>query len=209
MATTTTSQAYQVILNDPSRNHTSPTLTTNLVLTSIPKPIPGPGEVLIRLRAAALNYRDLLVLANNPQYPVETVAGLVPLCDGAGEIESTGPDSVWAECIGQGVVLVINQGWIDGDDLSAYTIDGTLGAGRLDGTLAQYAVVRDDLVVKKPANMSFEEAAAMPACATSAIHALDAVKIEKGMTVLAQGTGGVSSFVILVSHPPQIYCPSC
>jgi NADPH:quinone reductase-like Zn-dependent oxidoreductase len=204
MTTITSSQAYHVILNDPSRDHTSPTLTNNLFLTSVPKPVPGPGEVLVRLRAAALNYRDLMVLANNPLYPVETVSGLVPLCDGAGEIESTGPNSVWEDSIGQGVVLVINQGWLNGDDFSAYTIDKTLGAGALDGTLRQYVVVRDDLIVKKPANLSFEEAAAIPACAATAIHALDAVKIQKGTTVVAQGTGGVSSFVILVSNSAWI-----
>jgi NADPH:quinone reductase-like Zn-dependent oxidoreductase len=196
---TTTSQAYQVIPADQARDPASPTLLNNLVLTSVSTPIPGPGEVLVRLHAAGLNYRDLLVLANSPRYPVETIPGLIPACDGSGEIVSTGPNSKWSDSIGQGVVLVVNGGWLEGDDLTLYNVAATLGAGSVDGSLAQYRVIKDQLIVKKPANLGFEESAALCGCASTALHALDAIKIQKGTTVLTQGTGGVSSFVIQVS----------
>jgi NADPH:quinone reductase-like Zn-dependent oxidoreductase len=193
-----TSEAYQIWLNDKSRDHLSPTYLSNLVLVTVPKPVPGPGEVLVRIRAAALNYRDLLVLVNSPRYPAVTKSGLVPVADGSGTIESVGPDSTWASSIGEGVILVSNRGWIDGDDPTQYTITGTLGAGDYDGTLRQYAVVKDELLIKKPKNLSFEEAAAIVAASGTAIHVLDAVDVIRGTTVLTQGTGGVSSFVIQV-----------
>jgi NADPH:quinone reductase-like Zn-dependent oxidoreductase len=204
MATSGSSQAYQIVLNDQSRDPASPTIFSNLTIATVTKPVPGPGEVLVRIRAAGLNYRDLMVLANHPHYPVETIPGLIPLCDGAGEIVSTGSASKWAYSIGEGVVLVVNQGWLDGDDPALYSIEGTLGGGNLGGTLTQYVVVKDELLLKKPTNLSFEEAAAMGACAATAIHILDAIKIQKGTTVLAQGTGGVSSYVIQVSWLTEI-----
>lgn len=194
-----TSEAYQVHLNDTSRDKDSPTYLSNLVLATIPKPNPGAGEVLVRIRAAALNYRDLLVLVNSPLYPAVTSPGLTPLADGSGEIESVGPNSKWADSIGQGVVLVTNKGWLDGNDPSLYEPKGTLGAGEIQGTLRQYAVVKDELLLKKPGNLSFEEAAAMVACAGTAMHALEAGELGKGSTVLTQGTGGVSCATILVS----------
>src|ERR1700712_4275570 len=111
---TQVSETYQIHIKDTSRDHNSPHLFENLILSKIAKPSPGPGEVLVRLRAAALNYRDLLVLANSPIYPVVTRPGLTPCADGSGEIESVGVDSKWAGSIGDGVVLVTNSGWIDG-----------------------------------------------------------------------------------------------
>ncbi|EHL02230.1 putative Zinc-type alcohol dehydrogenase-like protein [Glarea lozoyensis 74030] len=152
MSTPTSSQTYQVVLNDQSGDQSSPTLLNNLVIKTVATPVPGPGEVLIRFHAAGLNYRDLSVLANSPVYPIETISG--------------------------------------------YTVETTLGAGSVDGSLTQYGVFKDQFIVKKPANLSFEEAAAISACASTAVHALDAIEIKKGMTVLTQGTGGVSSFVI-------------
>ncbi|KAE9381019.1 putative alcohol dehydrogenase [Stipitochalara longipes BDJ] len=194
MATMT--DAYQVHQNDKSKDHNSSELLRNLVLTKVPKPSPGPGEVLVRIRAAALNYRDLMVVASSPLYPVITVPGLVPGADGAGEIEAVGTGSKWANSIGEGVLLVTNSGWLAGDDASQYIVTQTLGAGDVDGTLRQYAVVKDELLVKKPKNLSYEEAAAAPAAAGTALHALEVVKIVAGTTILTQGTGGVSSYTI-------------
>lgn len=200
-----TSEAYQVHLNDTSRDKDSPNYLSNLVLATVPKPVPGPGEALVRIRAAALNYRDLLVLVNSPLYPAVTSPGLTPLADGSGEIESVGPNSKWADSTGQGVVLVTNRRWLDGNDPELYEPKGTLGAGEIQGTLRQYAVVKDELLLKKPGNLNFEEAAAMVACAGTAMHALEAVEIGKGSTVLTQGTGGVSCAAILV----RAFFPRC
>jgi NADPH:quinone reductase-like Zn-dependent oxidoreductase len=196
--TTTMTEAYQVHPNDKSKDHFSPDLVKNLVLTKVPKPTPGPGEVLVRVRAAALNYRDLMVVAFSPLYPAVTVPGLVPGADGSGEIEAVGSGSKWVNSIGEGVLFVTNGGWLEGDDASQYIVTATLGSGEVDGTFRQYAIVKDELLVKLPKNLSYEEAAAAPAAAATAIHALEVVKIGAGTTVLTQGTGGVSSYAIQV-----------
>jgi len=191
--------AYQIHLVDTSRDHNSATALQNLVLrTDIPKPIPGPGEVLVRIRAAALNFRDLLVLVNSPLY-LPTTSGVSPLADGAGTIVETGPGSVWDDSIGTNVLLCANQAWIEGSDAAQYKLEKTLGAANLDGTLRQYAVVADHLLVKSPENLNHEEAASMIAAGGTAMHALSSIKITKGTTVLTQGTGGVSCFAIQVS----------
>jgi NADPH:quinone reductase-like Zn-dependent oxidoreductase len=195
---TNTSQEYQIVFNDASRDHTTPTLFDNLVLCTVTKPTPGPGEVLVRIRAAGLNPRDILVLSNSPRYPVSTTPGLTPCADGAGEIEAVGEGSKWANQIGQGVLLSTNDSWIDSTDPADYRAEGTLGGGDAQGTLRQYAIVKDDFLVIKPAHLNFEEAASMICASGTAMNALGSIKIEKGMTVLAMGTGGVSCFVIQV-----------
>lgn len=201
---TTMTSAYQVHLLDTSRDHNSATALQNLVLRAdIPKPIPGPGEVLVRIRAAALNYRDLLVLISSPLY-IPTTSGISPLADGAGTIEATGPGSAWKDSIGTKVLLVTNQAWIGGSDAAQYKVERTLGAGDVDGTLRQYAVVADNLLVKSPKNLNHEEAASMVAAGGTAINALSSIDIREGITVLTQGTGGVSCFAIQASQPRRI-----
>lgn len=223
MTSTETFQTYKIIFNDQSRDHTSPTLLQNLVLTSVPKPTPGPHSVLVRIRAAALNFRDLLVLARSPLYPAEPSSGLIPLADGAGEIVSVGIDSIWKT--GDSVILCTNRDWEDGDvygtmvsnSLGGGNVDGmldeydlvddkwlvrkknltfeeanSLGSGKFDGTLAQYVVVEDKWLVRKPKNLTFEEAASLPAAGGTAMNVLSSIKVKKGTTVLTQGTGGVS-----------------
>ncbi|TVY28892.1 Zinc-type alcohol dehydrogenase-like protein [Lachnellula hyalina] len=192
------SQAYQIHVLDPSHSHTSPTLLNNLTLNTLPIPVPGPGEVLVRIRAAALNYRDILVVADSPLYTARTSAGLTPCADGAGTIEAVGPNSTWSDSIGEGVLLVNNTDWIDGD-VEGYKVHHTLGCGGVQGTLRQYAVVSDEFVVRKPKNLGFEEAAAMVSAGGTAMNALLAGGVGPGKTVLTQGTGGVSCFAILVS----------
>ncbi len=197
-----TSEAYQVYFKDKSKDHTSPTILQNLILQTVPTPKPGPREVLVRIRAAALNYRDILVIADSPLYLVQSPEGIVPCADGAGDIEAVGKDSKWKDDIGQGVVLVTNRSWLDGTDASVYDVAGTLGAGECPGTLRQYAVVPDELLLRKPKNLSFEEAAALVAAGGTAMNAIESVDIGKESTVLTQGTGGVSCFGIQV-------CVSC
>jgi len=90
--------------------------------------------------------------------------------------------------------VVTNDGWITGYDANHYGAEGTkgaLGCGEADGTLRQYAVVRAELVLPAPRNLGFEEAASRVSCAGTAMHALESIKV-------GEGTGAVSSFVILV-----------
>jgi NADPH:quinone reductase-like Zn-dependent oxidoreductase len=190
--------AYQINVVDSSHSHLSPTLLNNLSLQTTPIPTPGPGSILVRIRAAALNFRDLLCLADSPLYPTRTSPGLVPCCDGAGEIVSVGSGSVWKDHIGEAVILTPSRDWIDGD-VSVFRMSNTLGSGRANGTLTQYAVVEDQWVIRAPKNLSMEEAAALPGAAGTTINVLNSVKIEKGTTVVTQGTGGVSCAVIQVS----------
>ena len=194
-----TALSYQVNIVDPSHSHLSPTLLSNLSIKEIPIPTPGPGSILVRIRAVGLNFRDLLCVADSPLYPIRSPPGLIPCNDGAGEIVSAGPGSTWKDSIGDAVVLAPNRDWIDGD-VSVLNMDNNLGSGTVNGTLAQYIVVQDPWVVRAPKNLSFEEAAALPGAAGTAINVLEAIKIKKGTTVVTQGTGGVSCAVIQVSN---------
>lgn len=187
--------AYHIKFVDVSHSHLSPTLLQNLVLKEDPIPEPGPGSVLVRIRAAALNFRDLLVIADSPAYPVRTVEGLVPCSDGAGEIVKAGSGSKWQDIIGAAVIILTQGDWIDGD-VASLRFDKILGAGDNQGTLTQYMVVPDACIVPAPKNLSIEEAAALVSTAGTAINVLDGITIKQGTTVVTQGTGGVSCAVI-------------
>lgn len=190
--------SYQINVVDPSHSHLSPTLLSNLSMKETPIPSPGPNSILVRIRAVSLNFRDLLCLAGSPLYPTRTPPGLTPCNDGAGEIVSAGPGSTWKDSIGDAVILVPNRDWIDGD-VRVLNMKNTLGSGSVNGTLTQYVIVQDRWVIRAPKNLSFEEAAALPGAAGTAINVLDAISIEKGTTIVTQGTGGVSCAVIQVS----------
>ena len=187
--------AYKINIVDDSQSHLSPTIFQNLSVKEVPIPEPGSGSVLVRIRAAALNFRDLLCVANSPLYPVPTIAGLVPCSDGAGEIVKAGSGSQWQDMIGAAVIVVPQGDWLDGD-VSVLRADKILGAGDNDGTLSQYMVVPDACVVPAPKNLSIEEAAALVSTSGTAINVLESIPIKKGTTVVTQGTGGVSCAVI-------------
>jgi NADPH:quinone reductase-like Zn-dependent oxidoreductase len=191
------SQAYQIQLVDEAKSHLSPTFLNNLNLNDVPIPKPGPGAVLIRMRAVALNFRDILIVADSPLYPTRTQNGLVPCCDGAGEIVSTGPDSKWKDSIGEAVLVTPASSWIDGD-VATYDYETTRGMGNVQGLLAQHVVIEDDWIVRAPKNLSFEEMAALPCAGATAINVLSSIPVREGTTVVTQGTGGVSCFVIQV-----------
>lgn len=195
-----TSQAWQVHQRVTSHHEYETSVLQNLVLQDIETPSPGPGEVLVRMRAVALNFRDLLVLADSPNHPARTTAGLVPCSDGAGEVASVGAGSLWQ--IGDRVVLTANQGWLEGGQEN-FVMDKGLGGGDMQGTLSQYRVVKDQWLVPMPKNLGFEEAASLPTAGGTAMHALfHGGVVEEGSsgltgkTVLVQGTGGVSIFAL-------------
>ena len=195
-------EAYQIRPTSSSHDEYSTSILKNLSICSVPKPVPGPGSALVRLRAAALNFRDLLVIANSPNYPVRTSAGLTPCSDGAGEIEAVGPGSEWH--VGNKVILTPNHSWYHSEDVAEFRIDKALGGGEMQGTLQQYRVVPDKWLHRMPRNLSFEEAASLPTAGGTATNALfhagltglKGEKLMEGKTVLTQGTGGVSCFAI-------------
>ncbi|MCW8196809.1 NAD(P)-dependent alcohol dehydrogenase [Proteobacteria bacterium 005FR1] len=155
-------------------------------------PAPGPGEVVVRMRAASLNYRDLLVLSS--QYRGRK-KDLVPLSDGAGEIVAVGPD-VTKQNVGDRVALTFHPGWIAGEFGGDFDPSGR-GGGNIDGVLRQYAVVRDFEVVKLPDYLSFAEGATLPCAGVTAWTALTHyAPLLPGEVVVVQGTGGVSLFAL-------------
>jgi NADPH:quinone reductase-like Zn-dependent oxidoreductase len=164
----------------------------NLRRAERPDPKPGAGQVLVKVRAASLNFRDLLVVkgAYNPKMPLPRI----PLSDAAGVVEAVGP-GVTRVKVGQRVAAIFMQTWLAGevDEAGARSALG----GAIDGVLAEYVVLHEDGLVAVPEHLSFEEAATLPCAAVTAWHALvPAGGVKAGDTVLIQGTGGVSLFAL-------------
>lgn len=156
-------------------------------------PTAGPGEVLVDLKAATLNYRDLIV--REGRYPGDQKHDLVPLSDGAGIVTQVG-DGVSRDRIGERVVLGFMPGWLDGS-FSARKQASSLGGGFVDGVLAEQIVLPAAAAVPFPDAWSFEEAAAYPCAGVTAWNCLFGGRgLRPGDSVLIQGTGGVSTFAL-------------
>jgi len=155
-----------------------------------PAPEPGADEVMIRLRAVSLNYRDLLVVQG--KYNPRLTLPRVPLSDGAGEVVSVGAEVTrWKP--GDRVVVPFFPGWLDGE-LSPAKAASALG-GDVDGLLREFATVRADALLPIPPHLSFEQAATLPCAAVTAWNGLFVSgRLQPGRTLLLQGTGGVSLF---------------
>jgi NADPH:quinone reductase-like Zn-dependent oxidoreductase len=153
-----------------------------------PDPQPGPREVLIRIRATSLNYRDQMVVTGN-YFGGPVSRNLIPLSDGAGEVAAVGAE-VSRFKTGDRVVGTFFQTWISGPMTERHPALGS----PLDGTLAEYIVLHEDGVVPMPRTLSFEEAATLPCAAVTAWNALmvSGKPVKPGDTVLCLGTGGVS-----------------
>ncbi len=167
-----------------------------LRLGSRAEPAPGPGQALVRVRAASLNYRDWLVLSGdyNPRQPLP----LVPCSDGAGEVVAVGP-GVTRVKPGDRVMGAFAQTWIAGPP-GREKLRGTLGSP-LDGMLAEHVVLSAEGLVHTPAYLSDVEAATLPCAAVTAWHALiELGQLQPGDTVLVQGTGGVSIFALQIAR---------
>ena len=166
-----------------------------LRMTEQDVPRPGPGQVLVRMRAASLNYRDLLVIGG--RYG-RLRPGLVPLSDGAGDVVEIGP-GVTRVAAGDRVAAIFAQGWIGGEqDVAARS---TALGGALDGVLSQYCVFGEQGLVKLPDHLDHLEGATLPCAAVTAWNALYGLRpLRVGDTVLTLGTGGVSLFAAQFSR---------
>lgn len=161
-----------------------------LVRSDTGMPEPAGGEVRIRVEAASLNYRDLLILDRAGQ---DELNGRVPLCDGAGVVEAVGPDVVQWQ-MGDRVVASYFRDWISGPFKASY-IASALGSNTLDGMLAEYVVLPATALLPVPQHLSSVEAATLPCAGVTAWHGLIARGgMGKGDTLLVQGTGGVALF---------------
>jgi len=153
-----------------------------------PDPQPGWHEVLIRVRAVSLNYRDHMVVVG--RYIGGAVnRDTIPCSDGAGEVVAVGP-GVTRFKTGDRVAGTFFQVWPDGPRAKLYPALGV----PLDGTLAEYVTLQEEGVVAIPASLSFEEAATLPCAGVTAWSALMVLgnRVKAGDTVLCLGTGGVS-----------------
>ena len=162
-----------------------------LRLVELPEPKPTRGQVLVRVHATSLNYRDLLV--SDGRYG-KLALPLIPLSDGAGEIAVVG-DGVTRWKNGDRVAGTFFQGWQSGPFQSEMA--NTALGGALNGMLAEYVALSEDGVVPIPPHLGFEEAATLPCAALTAWQALVIRgKVSAGETVLLLGTGGVSIFAL-------------
>ena len=152
-----------------------------LELRELPTPAIGADEVLIRTRAAGLHIGDAFAVRGSP-FPVRLMTGLrrpkvgIPGFDVAGVVEAVGP-----------AVTTLSPG------------DEVFGAGI--GTCAELVRAKADLVIPKPANLTFEEAAAIPTSGLAALHGLrDAGRLQPGQRVLINGaSGGVGTFEVQIA----------
>ena len=163
-----------------------------ITLVERPVPQPGPGQVLVRLKAATLNYRDLLTVKGG--YGSRQKFPLVPLSDGAGVIEAVGA-GVRQIAVGERVVGSFFENWHGGEPSEA-RMRAALG-GSADGVLTEYRLFPVHALVRTPAHLSDLEAAALPCAGVTAWSAVVKLGgIRPGQTVLTQGTGGVSLFAL-------------
>ena len=163
-----------------------------LHVAEAPTPTPGAGQVVVRVRAVSLNYRDLLVISG--MYPGALPLPLVPTSDGAGEVAAVGPGVTRVKA-GDRIAATFFEGWAAGrlteGDMA------TARGGATQGMLAEYVLSSADALVRIPDHLSFEEAATLPCAAVTAWHAMFEIDpLRAGETVLVLGTGGVSIFAL-------------
>jgi NADPH:quinone reductase-like Zn-dependent oxidoreductase len=162
----------------------------NLRLTECPAPEPGPDEVLVRIRAVSLNYRDLLVVQG--KYDPRMELPRIPISDGAGEVVAVG-SAVKGWNAGDKVVIPLMTAWLDGE-LTAAATKSALG-GAVDGLLREFALIKSEALLPLPAHLSFEQGATLPCAGVTAWNGLFVSgNLQPGQTLLLQGTGGVSLF---------------
>jgi NADPH:quinone reductase-like Zn-dependent oxidoreductase len=165
----------------------------HLRLATRPDPRPGPGQVLLRMRAASLNYRDLVVPLRGYGSFTGTLP-LIPVSDGVGEIVEVG-GGVTGLAVGDRVCPCFSQAWIGGAP-TLERLSQSLG-GPIDGTMADLMCLPAGGVVKAPAHLSDEQAATLPCAALTAWSAIVTHDtLGPGSRVLVQGTGGVALFAL-------------
>jgi len=156
-------------------------------------PRPAAAEILVKLHAASLNYRDVMVV--NGTYNPRMKLAAIPFSDAAGEVVEIGSDvSKWKA--GDRVCSTVIPGWMDGGP-TAEKSKTAIGSGNFDGVLQEYRTFGQDALVAAPSHLSFEEASTLSCAALTAWHALVVSgKVKAGASVLTLGTGGVSIFAV-------------
>ncbi len=162
-----------------------------LQLIDLPEPTVGANDVLVRIKANSINYRELIILRGG--YDRNKKLPVIPASDGVGEVVDIGKN-VTAFEIGDRVASIFFQDWTSGR--ATETQMNTALGGGIDGTLAEYVVFPEHGLVKIPEHLSYEEAATLPCAALTAWNSLSTGGLIPGQTVLTLGTGGVSIFAL-------------
>jgi NADPH:quinone reductase-like Zn-dependent oxidoreductase len=164
-----------------------------LVIKEHAEPQAGPHDVLIRVAASSLNFRDIALIRGDYGGPLPP-PGFVPLSDGAGDIVAIGA-RVRGFAVGDRVAGIFRQNWLGGK-MPLRALASDLGGSR-DGMLTQMIALHEEAIVKIPEHLSHQEAAALPCAAVTAWHALHTGEpVAPGQTVLVLGSGGVSVFAL-------------
>lgn len=164
-----------------------------LTLTEMPAPQPGPHEVLVRVRAVSLNFRDLLVVEGYAHWRPKSRR--IPVSDGSGDVVAIG-QNITRFRVGDRVAATFFPGWISGQ-IDETRLAGSMGGPAADGMLCELRALPETALVSVPDHLSHEQAATLPVAALTAWHSV----IEQGQTqlgdvVLTQGTGGVALFAV-------------
>ena len=167
-----------------------------LVEVERPDPKPAHRQILVKVKACSLNFRDLAIARGSYRMPVRE--DIIPLSDGAGEVVETGPGAAKFK-VGDRVAGNFFQRWSGGEP-AADVHKSALGGG-IDGMLADYAVLEEEGAVRIPPHLSSEEGATLPCAAVTVWNAMmEHAKLKAGDTILLQGTGGVSIFGLQFAH---------
>jgi NADPH:quinone reductase-like Zn-dependent oxidoreductase len=162
----------------------------NLRLAHKSEPEPGSGQLVVGMKAASLNRRDLMAVEGT----LGVSLPLIPFSDGAGVVEAVG-DGVDRVRVGDRVCPLFFQSWMKGP-IAAGSRTLSLG-GSVPGVLQEHMLLDAEGVVRMPDHLSFEEAATLPCAALTAWRAVSTeAQVQPGDTILVQGTGGVSMFAL-------------
>jgi len=166
-----------------------------LVFAEREDPTPGPGQVLVQMRACALNYRDLLIVNGTWRPPTPRIPG----SDGVGRVVATGP-GVSRVAVGDRVAAIFYPKWLEGD-VAPEKLASPPGGVAADGLLAEYTRLDGTALVQVPHHLSDEEAATLPTASVTAWHGVVVEgRLEPGGSVVVLGTGGVSLFALQFAH---------
>ncbi|KGF65110.1 zinc-dependent alcohol dehydrogenase family protein [Pseudomonas lutea] len=168
----------------------------NLELGEVQTPVPKTGELLVKVGAVSLNFRDKAIV--DGIYEPHTVPKpLIPVSDVAGTVVATG-EGVRRFAVGDRVNSHLYSRWLDG--MPAHDEPDYCFGSPLPGGLAEFMIIHEDSAVRAPADMTDEEASTLPIAALTAWYSLvDYGHIQPGQTVLVQGTGGVSIFAAQIA----------
>lgn len=167
----------------------------HLTLTEVPTPSIGENEVLVKTTAASLQYLDLLLTENTAGFNVPIP--FVPVSEAVGIVESVGEKVTrWKK--GDRVIIPFISRWEAGQTTPYHNAVRT--GMQTSGTLAEFTVQPENTLVRTPANLTDEEAAALPVAGLTAWASLvTQANIKAGQTILVQGSGGVSLFALQIA----------